>query len=82
LQLDEELNNHYLELGDQSKSGYGAVDVALVRSTGAKFLLSRAASQNLGTTEVAVNYDLSESELQSMSAALCKILGDDRVQVL
>lgn len=81
LQLDEELNNHYLEYGDQSKSGYGAVDSVLVRSDNARFILDRAVSEMLGTEQLEVRYDLSERGVQSLLAALRIILGASRVQV-
>lgn len=80
LQLDEETNDHYLEFGDQSNSAYGAVGSALVRAGSVTFQIGLAASALLGTNEVEVKYNLSESELQSMSDALSHILGDGRVQ--
>jgi hypothetical protein len=82
LQLDEETNDHYLEFGDQSKSAYGAVGSAFVRSGCVTFNISLAASAILGANEVEVEYSLSESELQSMSAVLSRILGGGRVQIL
>lgn len=81
LQLDEELNNHYLEYGDQSKSGYGAVDSVLVRSDTARFIIGRAVSETLGTEQVEVRYDLSELGVQSLVDALRIILGASRVHV-
>jgi hypothetical protein len=82
LQLDEETNDHYLEFGGQSKSAYGAIGSALVRSGCVTFQIGLAASEVIGTNEVEVIYNLNESELQSMSAALVHILGGSRVQVL
>lgn len=82
LQLDDESNDHYLEFGDQSKSAYGVVSSALVRFGSVNFQFDLAASKVLGTSQVQVNYSLSESELQSMSAALSQILGGARVKVV
>jgi len=82
LQFDEESQDHYLEFGDQSKSAYGAVSSALVRTGSVTFYIDLAASEVFGTNEFEVKYNLNESELQSMSAALSHILGDGRVQVL
>lgn len=79
---ERELNVHYIEFGDQSKSCYGGIERVQVLPDAVKFEFTPDAAARIGRSGTVVSFSLSKAGRASLSSALAHIVEHGRVEVL
>lgn len=82
VQGERELNIHYIEFGDQSKSCFGGIERVQVLPDAVKFEFTSDATARIGLSGIVVSFSLCKADLAAVSSALAHIVEHGRVEIL